>query len=223
MTRAVKAPLIITAACLVNILLFLLIHQMVNRDHGEVPDIEAVNFVEFIRMRQEPETPEERPREVKAEDQPPPEKTPPPPELARPEIPKPEIARSDLPRPDFDLPLTIRGIPYLGDFLKTPAPAEPVQPALPEIDTDVTPTVRIKPVYPPRALRAGIEGVVTVEFVITENGSVRDPVIIEASPPDIFDQAVLQAIRKWKFDPPVIDGRPAEKRARQDIRFTLKR
>jgi periplasmic protein TonB len=223
MTNVTKAPLIISVAFIINILLFLLIHQMVNRDHGELPDIESLNFVEFIRIKQKPEIPEEKPKEVKAEEQPPPEKTPPPPELARPEIPKPEIARPDLPRPDIDLPLTIKGIPYLGDFLKTPAPAEPVKPALPDIDTDVIPTVRIKPVYPPRALRAGIEGVVTVEFIITGNGTVRDPIIVDANPPDIFDKAVLQAIQKWKFDPTIVDGKAVEKRARQDIRFTLKR
>ena len=40
---------------------------------------------------------------------------------------------------------------------------------------------------------------------------------------DIFDKSVLRAIAKWKFNPDMVDGQPVEKRARQDIKFTLKK
>ena len=83
--------------------------------------------------------------------------------------------------------------------------------------------MRIPPTYPKRALRSGIEGVVTVEFTITIDGSVKDAEIIEAVPPNIFDKSVLRAISKWKFNPDMVDGKPVEKRARQDIKFTLKK
>ncbi len=98
----------------------------------------------------------------------------------------------------------------------------PVEPQEPEIETDVVPTYRSKPRYPPRALRAGIEGVVTVEFTITPKGTVTDPVIIKANPPKIFDKAVLRSIKRWKFKPKIVNGKPVSRRARQDIRFNLK-
>ena len=41
--------------------------------------------------------------------------------------------------------------------------------------------------------------------------------------PNIFDKSVLIAIAKWKFNPDMVDGQPVEKRARQDIKFTLKK
>lgn len=98
----------------------------------------------------------------------------------------------------------------------------PAEPEVPEIETDVVPSYRSKPKYPSRAMRAGIEGVVTVEFTITPDGTVIDPVIISANPPKIFDKSVLIAIKKWKFKPRIINGKPVSRRARQDINFNLK-
>ena len=98
----------------------------------------------------------------------------------------------------------------------------PVEPQEPTIETDVIPTYRSKPKYPPRALRAGIKGVVTVEFTITTKGTVTDPVIIKSDPPKIFDKAVLRAIKRWKFKPKIVNGKPVTRRARQDIKFNFK-
>ena len=126
--------------------------------------------------------------------------------------------------PSLDVPLSISGTPYLGDFAtSTRSQVKPAQAMRPKIDTNVKPTLRVPPVYPPRALRSGIEGVVTVEFTIATDGSVKDAEVVKAKPPKIFDRAVLTAISKWKFNPDIIDGKPVEKRARQDIKFTLQR
>jgi len=222
MTNVIKQPLIITSAFIINVLLFLLIQQMVTNDPGVLNDIEQINIVDFIRIQQKPVSPEDKLKKTRQDEPPTPEKSPPPPKLAQPDIAQPDQLKVDLPAPDINLPSSVKGIPYVGDFLKTLSKHTTVKPAIPEFDANVVPTAKIKPVYPPRALRAGIEGVVTVEFIITTDGSVKDPVIIKADPPEIFDQAVIQAIRKWKFNPEVADGKSIEKRARQDIRFTLK-
>lgn len=105
-----------------------------------------------------------------------------------------------------------------------PTPVEEVYsgPVEPVIETDVVPTYRSKPKYPSRARRAGINGVVTVEFTITTKGKVIDPIIIKASPPKLFDKSVLSAIKRWKFKPKIVDGKPVERRARQDINFNIK-
>jgi protein TonB len=130
----------------------------------------------------------------------------------------------DLALPNIDIPLSLSGTPYLGDFAKSTKKGATIgKPSKPVIDTNVVPTLRIPPQYPARALRSGIEGVVTVEFTIAIDGSVKDPVIVKSKPPKIFDQAVLKSITKWKFNPDMVDGKPVEKRARQEVKFKLER
>jgi protein TonB len=209
-------------ACILNFLIFYLIQHMVSREQNITINQEIINLTDFIRLDRKPEKTKQDEIDEDINEPPPPEETPPP-ELIQPEISKPAPVQTELPMPDFHVPLSIRGTPFLGDFLKSPKPKPKVKPGRPAIDTNVVPTIKIPPVYPPRALRMGIEGVVTVEFTITTDGSVKDPEIVKATPPRIFDRAVLQAIHKWKFNPEIIDGKAIEKRARQDILFSLKK
>lgn len=116
--------------------------------------------------------------------------------------------------------------------LKEPQPA-PVVPQAPpseaaapsssqSIEVNANPVVRVPPRYPALALRQGIEGVVTVEFIIARDGSVKDPVVVSSKPPGIFDQAVMKVIGGWKFEPRMVNGVPVEQRARQDVYFRLR-
>ncbi|WP_286266118.1 energy transducer TonB [Thalassotalea atypica] len=77
-------------------------------------------------------------------------------------------------------------------------------------DGDYLPIVKVAPVYPRRAQSRGIEGYVIVEFTVSKNGSVKDAVVIEASPESIFDRAALDAALKFKYKPRVVDGEPME-------------
>jgi protein TonB len=222
MRNVFKQPLIFSLALLINIILFLLIQQLVTNDVISLPKGEDLHWVDYIRLEQI-ENPAEEIKKSELPDKPPePEQTSPLPDLAQPDIPKPPQLKVEIPAPGINVPLAIDGIPYLGDYLKS-SPAAPAAPDLSEIDTDVIPSTRIEPVYPPRALRAGIEGIVTAEFTITTDGTVTDIRIVRSDPPEIFDNAVIQAIKKWKFAPEIVNGRAVEKRARQDIRFTLKK
>ena len=72
------------------------------------------------------------------------------------------------------------------------------------------PIVKVAPTYPDEAVREGIEGHVLLEFVVTESGAVRDPVVLEAEPPGVFDQAALDAVGKFKYKPKVVDGELVE-------------
>lgn len=73
-------------------------------------------------------------------------------------------------------------------------------------DGDYLPIVKVAPIYPRRAQSRGIEGYVIVEFIVTKNGSVRDAVVVEAEPADIFNRAALDAASKFKYKPRVVDG-----------------
>ena len=56
----------------------------------------------------------------------------------------------------------------------------------------------------------GIEGYVVLEFIVTKTGAVRDPFVVEAKPPGIFDRAAISAALKFKYKPKVVNGEPID-------------
>ena len=77
-------------------------------------------------------------------------------------------------------------------------------------DGEATPIVRIEPKYPVQAARDGKEGWVRLSFTINEVGGVEDIVVIEAEPKRIFDREARRALRKWKYKPNIVDGKPTK-------------
>ena len=73
-------------------------------------------------------------------------------------------------------------------------------------EREVVPLARVSPVYPPRAVRRGIEGWVRIALTIDEHGHVAEPRVIAADPENIFDRAALSAISRWRYQPQLIDG-----------------
>ena len=83
--------------------------------------------------------------------------------------------------------------------------------------------VRIAPIYPDRARARGVEGYVVVAYDIGTNGSVVEPHVIDSSPERIFDQAALDAVMKWKYNPRIVDGEPVVVAGMQSkINFSLR-
>jgi TonB family protein len=74
------------------------------------------------------------------------------------------------------------------------------------------------PSFPPALAKQFGGGSVIVEFYVDESGNVRLPSVATASDPEIAALAV-EAVRKWKFEPPVSHGRPVLVLARQVFRF----
>ncbi|MDE0036957.1 MAG: TonB family protein [Gammaproteobacteria bacterium] len=77
-------------------------------------------------------------------------------------------------------------------------------------EADLLPIIKVAPIYPSDAIEADIAGTVLLEFSVTALGAVRDPVVLEAEPPGVFDQAALDAVGKFKYKPKVVDGEPVE-------------
>ena len=67
--------------------------------------------------------------------------------------------------------------------------------------------VKVDPSYPQAARRAGLGGRVTLRAVIAEDGSV-DAVEVFASTNPLFDEAAVDAVRKWRYRPALMNGRP---------------
>ncbi len=75
---------------------------------------------------------------------------------------------------------------------------------------DYRPIGKVGPVYPRRALVRRITGWVVAEFCVTASGETRDMKVVDAQPPGIFDEAALEAVRQFRYEPKVILGRPLE-------------
>ncbi len=76
-----------------------------------------------------------------------------------------------------------------------------------ELDQAPRAVVKMQPVYPFKARQQGIEGVVQVKILVKEDGSVGEVLIMDARPPDIFEDAVMVAVPRWRFEPGVVGGK----------------
>jgi periplasmic protein TonB len=90
-----------------------------------------------------------------------------------------------------------------------------------EDEGEAVPVFKMEPKYPRKAAKSRIEGWVKVEFTITEKGTVTNAVIVDSQPRRTFDRSVIKSIRKWRFRPKIIEGRPVPRKATQVIRFKL--
>jgi len=106
---------------------------------------------------------------------------------------------------------------------KTSSPPGKIKPVDSQAaEAGLMPLLRTRPRYPRRAIRARIEGWVTVKFKILSDGSVSEPVVLDSVPSRIFDRAALSAIQHWKFRAVKTKGKAPVRRAIQNIRFSLK-
>ena len=79
----------------------------------------------------------------------------------------------------------------------------------------------VRPAFPEAAQAAGLQGVVIAEVVVDETGRVASAHLLRAIP--LLEDAALAAVRQWRFDPMVVDGRPVPVRMTVTVNFTLKR
>jgi TonB family protein len=77
------------------------------------------------------------------------------------------------------------------------------------------------PDYPPTALAQRISGNVMLEFTVGTSGEPRDVHVIEATPPGIFDQAAISAVKRWRYAPLLVNGAAVEVPVKTRMRFEL--
>ena len=125
---------------------------------------------------------------------------PPPPPKAPPkqQTPEPE-ASNDTGGLNFNMP----GVQMAGASTGLSAPGAGMG-----RDGDATPIVRIEPKYPIQAARDGKEGYVILSFTINKIGGVEDVKVLEAQPKRVFNKEAKRALRKWKYKPKIVEGKP---------------
>jgi TonB family protein len=89
--------------------------------------------------------------------------------------------------------------------------------------SSMTRTRYVAPQFPPDASQRGIDGWVDLQFLVNTDGSVGELTIVGAQPVGIFEQAALDAVRHWHYQPLMRDGQAVTQRARVRVRFAMQR
>ncbi|RYZ85931.1 MAG: energy transducer TonB [Proteobacteria bacterium] len=74
-----------------------------------------------------------------------------------------------------------------------------VKPIVRTDDRKDEPKIKFMPQYPAKAAADKIEGFVTLSFKVSKDGSVQNVKVTESSPPQVFDEAAIDAVSKWSF------------------------
>ena len=170
-----------------------------------------------------------------------PEVPPPPPRAVQSSAPAVNSDAAPLQAPDsiaqerFDIPDTVAvgadaviGSPVgdvgglLGDAPPPPAPKAP--PSLPpqRVGGVVRPPQKVHhvaPTYPPIAQSARVSGVVILDALIAEDGSVRDVKVLRSVP--LLEASAIEAVRQWRFTPTLLNGVPVQVIMTVTVTFNL--
>ena len=76
-----------------------------------------------------------------------------------------------------------------------------------KFDQPLQPLSLVMPPYPPQLFAEKLAGKAEVRFAIDIDGRVKDIVIVTQTNP-AFGQAVLDAVRQWRFTPITVGGEP---------------
>lgn len=78
-----------------------------------------------------------------------------------------------------------------------------------------------KTVYPPTAKEMGVEGVVTIGFLVLTDGSIVDAKVVKFVDPDLEKEALKVVLGMPKWIPAEKDGNPIESPSSVNIPFIL--
>ena len=76
-----------------------------------------------------------------------------------------------------------------------------------------------KPVYPPLAKAARVQGTVKFQATISKDGTIQNLQLL--SGPPLLVQAAMQAVQQWQYKPTLLNGEPVEVITTIDVNFTL--
>jgi TonB family protein len=77
----------------------------------------------------------------------------------------------------------------------------------------------VSPVYPQEAQDAKVQGVVILEALIAEDGSVKEVEVLRSIPQ--LDGAAIDAVKQWRYAPTMLNGVATPLRMTMTVNFTL--
>lgn len=78
---------------------------------------------------------------------------------------------------------------------------------------------RVQPVYPALAVQARIQGMVVLTAVISREGIIENLQVVSGHP--MLIPAALEAVRKWRYRPYLLNGEPVEVETQIMVNFTM--
>ncbi|MGE4073725.1 MAG: energy transducer TonB [Lysobacterales bacterium] len=81
--------------------------------------------------------------------------------------------------------------------------------------------VKRQPAYPRRELARGIEGEVVLRVLVNELGAPQTIEVIGGTRNRNFEASAIKAIKRWKFQPYTVDGKPRAAWARVPVIYSL--
>jgi periplasmic protein TonB len=76
-----------------------------------------------------------------------------------------------------------------------------------------------KPLYPPLAKQARIQGVVRLNAIIGKDGTIQNLTVAQGHP--LLVPSALEAVKQWVYKPTLLNGEPVEVVTTIDVNFTL--
>jgi protein TonB len=76
-----------------------------------------------------------------------------------------------------------------------------------------------RPVYPPLARQARIQGTVRLTAVIAKDGTIQELQVVNGHP--LLVPSALEADKQWVYQPTLLNGEPVEVITQIDVNFTL--
>ena len=77
-----------------------------------------------------------------------------------------------------------------------------------------------RPVYPPELQQLGVEGTVILRAIISKDGAVLHPQVVNSVDPRLA-KAALDAVAQWQYQPTLLNGEPVETLTTIDVNFQL--
>jgi protein TonB len=78
---------------------------------------------------------------------------------------------------------------------------------------------KVEPEYPHEARARGVQGEVLLDVLVGADGNVEDVTVVSGHP--LLNDAALDAVKQWKFEPVEVDGVPAEADTKIRVTFSL--
>lgn len=78
----------------------------------------------------------------------------------------------------------------------------------------------VRPKYPAAAKTAKVEGTVRFDATIAKDGTIRDLQLVNGHP--LLVDAAREAIKDWRYEPPMLYGEPVEVKTAIDLSFSLR-
>jgi len=81
------------------------------------------------------------------------------------------------------------------------------------------PVFRPEPAYPELARRMRVSGVVELEGIVGTDGRIREPKLLSGNP--LLAPAAMEAVRRWVYEPTILNGQAVEVIAPITVTFRL--